>query len=64
MHACLPFTIKGHVAVITMSNAPANTWTHDSLDGLADLILDFNQDKNIYSLSHNGCGGEVFFCWG
>ena len=57
MHTCLPFTIKGHVAVITMSNAPANTWTHDSLDGLADLIQHIQPH-------HNGCGGEVFFCWG
>ena len=60
MHACIPFTIKGHVAVITMSNAPANIWTHDSLNSLADLILDFNQDKNIYSLVITGAGEKFF----
>ena len=60
MHACIPFTIKGHAGVITMSNAPANTWTHDSLDSLADLILNFNQDKNIYSLVITGAGDKFF----
>ena len=63
MNKLIPFAIEGHVAVITMTNPPANTWTRQSLDALAQLIQAFNADKNIYSLVITG-DGEKFFSAG
>lgn len=63
MNKLIPFAIEGHVAVITMTNPPANTWTRQSLDALAQLIQKFNADKNIYSLVITG-DGEKFFSAG
>ena len=63
MNPAIPYTIEGHVAVITMNNPPANTWTRDSLDALADLIKQFNANKDIYSLVITG-EGEKFFSAG
>ncbi len=60
MNTSIPHTIDGHVAVITMSNPPANTWTRASLDALAELIQAFNVDKNIYSLVITGEGDKFF----
>ena len=60
MNASIPHTIDEHVAVITMSNPPANTWTRGSLGALAELIQAFNADKNIYSLVITGEGGKFF----
>jgi len=60
MNTSIPYTIEGHVAVITMTNPPANTWTRASLDALADLIQAFNADKNIYSLVITGEGDKFF----
>ena len=60
MNTSIPYTIEGHVAVITMSNPPANTWTGLSLDALAELIQAFNADKNIYSLVITGEGDKFF----
>ena len=60
MNTSIPHTIDEHVAVITMSNPPANTWTRGSLDALAELIQAFNADKNIYSLVITGEGGKFF----
>ena len=60
MNTSIPYTIEGHVAVITMSNPPANTWTGLSLDALAELIQTFNADKNIYSLVIAGEGDKFF----
>ena len=63
MNKLIPFAIEGHVAVITMTNPPANTWTRQSLDALAQLVQAFNADKNIYSLVITG-DGEKFFSAG
>lgn len=63
MNRSIPYSIEGHVAVITLSNPPANTWTLDSLNALAQLIKRFNADKNIYSLVITGAG-DKFFCAG
>ena len=60
MNTLIPYTIEGHVAVITMSNPPANIWTRLSLDALAELIQAFNADKNIYSLVITGEGDKFF----
>ena len=63
MNKLIPFAIEGHVAVITMTNPPANTWTRQSLHALAQLIQAFNADKNIFSLVITG-DGEKFFSAG
>ncbi|RTZ17510.1 enoyl-CoA hydratase [Vibrio aquaticus] len=61
--AALPFKIENHVAVITMNNPPANTWTLESLSALKALIESFNQDKDIYAIVLTG-QGEKFFSAG
>ena len=53
----------GHVAVVTLANPPANTWTADSLSSLATLVRDLDADPAIYALVITG-GGEKFFSAG
>jgi len=52
-----------HVALITLINPPANTWTIDGLKALKQLITDLDADKNIYALVLTG-DGEKFFSAG
>lgn len=49
-----------HVAVITIDNPPANTWTRESLDALAAAIDDLNEDASIQALIVTGQGGKFF----
>ena len=63
MTAQLKLEKQGHVAVVTMSNPPANTWTKDTLVGLKELVLELNADKNIFALVLTG-EGEKFFSAG
>ncbi|MBR9872641.1 MAG: enoyl-CoA hydratase [Vibrionaceae bacterium] len=55
--------INNHIAVITMNNPPANTWTAESLNALKTLTLALNQDKDVYALVITG-NGEKFFSAG
>lgn len=41
---------RGHTAIITMNNPPANTWTPESLKQLEVLIGELNADSDIYAL--------------
>ncbi len=41
---------QGHIAVVTMNNPPANTWTEESLKGLVQVVEELNADKQIFSL--------------
>jgi len=41
---------QGNIAVITMNNPPANTWTEESLKGLAQVVKELNADRSIFSL--------------
>ena len=34
----IDLTIEGHVAILTMSNPPANTWTQDTLIALKNTV--------------------------
>jgi len=52
-----------HTALITINNPPANTWDHESLAALAEVVEGLNADKNIYSLVIHG-SGEKFFSAG
>ena len=54
---------QGHTAVITMNNPPANTWTEESLKGLAVVVEELNQDKEIYALVIRS-NSEKFFSAG
>ncbi len=54
---------RGHTALVTMNNPPANTWTADSLKGLKVLVEELNQDRDIYALVLTG-QGEKFFSAG
>ncbi|KID58769.1 enoyl-CoA hydratase [Pseudoalteromonas luteoviolacea] len=63
MSAQLKLEKRGHIAIVTMSNPPANTWTRDTLVGLKELVNELNTDKEIYSLVITG-EGEKFFSAG
>ncbi|TLX48496.1 enoyl-CoA hydratase [Pseudoalteromonas phenolica] len=63
MTAQLKLEKQGNIAVVTMSNPPANTWTRDTLVGLKNLVHELNQDKEIYALVITG-EGEKFFSAG
>lgn len=54
---------QGHVAVITITNPPANTWTEASLTQLAQEVEALNGDRDIFSLVLTG-EGEKFFSAG
>ncbi len=54
---------RGHIALVTMNNPPANTWTTQSLKGLKALVEELNQDRTIYALVLTG-QGEKFFSAG
>ncbi|WP_428460094.1 enoyl-CoA hydratase [Photobacterium makurazakiensis] len=61
--AAVQVTINNHVAVLTMNNPPANTWTKDSLNQLKEAITALNINKNVYALVITG-QGEKFFSAG
>ncbi|MEX2476728.1 enoyl-CoA hydratase [Marinobacter sp.] len=54
---------RGHIAVITINNPPANTWTAESLPALAATVQALNEDRNIFALIVTG-QGEKFFSAG
>lgn len=54
---------RGHVALVTMNNPPANTWTADSLQALVRIVGELNDDRDIWSLVLTG-EGEKFFSAG
>eukprot|EP01155_Anaeramoeba_flamelloides_P027516 Anaeramoba_flamelloidesa825897_18.p4 GENE.a825897_18~~a825897_18.p4 ORF type:complete len:154 (+),score=26.90 a825897_18:725-1186(+) len=54
---------RGHVALLTMNNPPANTWTADSLQALTRIVGELNEDRDIWSLVLTG-EGEKFFSAG
>ena len=55
--------IDGHVALITLNNPAANTFTADGLLQLTDLIGDLNRNLEVYSAVITG-QGEKFFSAG
>lgn len=63
MSAELKVQKEGSVAVITISNPPANTWTQDTLGQLKSIIGELNADKDNYALVITG-EGEKFFSAG
>lgn len=59
----LALAIDGHVATVTLSHPPANTFTRDSLSALRDLVRALDADRDIYALIVTG-EGEKFFSAG
>ncbi|MCG2581638.1 MAG: enoyl-CoA hydratase-related protein, partial [Marinobacter sp.] len=54
---------RGHIAVLTINNPPANTWTGESLAALTATIRELNEDRDIFALVVTG-QGEKFFSAG
>ncbi|WP_435103654.1 enoyl-CoA hydratase [Arhodomonas sp. AD133] len=54
---------RGHTALITMNNPPANTWTREGLIDLKRLIEELDADRDVYALVLTG-SGEKFFSAG
>ena len=54
---------RGHIAVLTIANPPANTWTADSLAALKATVENLNADRDIFALVVTG-QGEKFFSAG
>jgi enoyl-CoA hydratase/carnithine racemase len=59
----LKLEMDGHVAIVTISNPPANTWTRDSLIALRQLVQQLDLDREVYALVVTG-EGEKFFSAG
>jgi enoyl-CoA hydratase/carnithine racemase len=55
--------VRGHTALVTIDNPPANTWTPESLRSLEKLVGDLNADRKIYAMVITG-SGEKFFSAG
>ena len=56
----LQLAIDGSVAVLTIDNPPANTWTLESLNALPDLLADLESDESIRALVVTGAGEKFF----
>lgn len=54
---------RGHTAIITMNNPPANTWTAEGLSLLQSTVLELNDDRNNYALILTS-NSEKFFSAG
>ncbi|HZJ94075.1 MAG TPA: enoyl-CoA hydratase [Thiopseudomonas sp.] len=52
--------MRGHTAVLTLNNPPANTWDADMLQGIRQLVEHLNGDKDIYALVISGAGEKFF----
>jgi len=59
----LQLELRGHTALLTLANPPANTWTPASLAALRQLAADLNANREVYSLVVTG-QGEKFFSAG
>jgi enoyl-CoA hydratase/carnithine racemase len=52
--------IRGHAALLTLDNPPANTWTPESLQQLEALVRTLEADRSIYAAVIAGAGGKFF----
>ncbi|HEX5129870.1 MAG TPA: enoyl-CoA hydratase [Usitatibacter sp.] len=52
--------IRGHTALITIDNPPANTWTPESLRDMEALVANLEQDRDIYAAVVTGAGAKFF----
>lgn len=56
----LQLTRHGAVAVITLANPPANTWSEQILQALALRVADLNSDASVRALVLTGAGPKFF----
>lgn len=63
MSSLIQLEKRDHIAIITINNPPANTWTRDSLTALSETVGALNSDSDIYALVVTG-QGEKFFSAG
>ena len=59
----LDVKIDRHIAILTLNNPPANTWTVESLNSLTKLVSDLNANRQVQALVVYG-QGEKFFSAG
>ncbi len=59
----LKLEVDGSTAVVTIDNPSANVWDVESLEGLRELVLGLNDEKDVYALVITG-QGEKFFSAG
>ncbi|MDP8985150.1 MAG: enoyl-CoA hydratase [Pseudomonadota bacterium] len=53
-------SIEGHVALITLNNPPANTFTAEDLEQLARLVDELNGNLDVYAAVVSGQGDKFF----
>lgn len=63
MTAQIKLEREAHIAKLTISNPPANTWTLESLNQLKELAIELSNERSIYALVLTG-EGEKFFSAG
>ncbi|WP_028112015.1 enoyl-CoA hydratase [Ferrimonas kyonanensis] len=51
---------RDHIALVTINNPPANTWTLQSLGELEQLVAELNADSSVYALVLTGEGDKFF----
>ncbi|MEM9315990.1 MAG: enoyl-CoA hydratase [Pseudomonadota bacterium] len=56
----LKLEIQGHTALVTVDNPAANTWDTESLPALRDLVLDLNEQADVFALVVTGAGDKFF----
>jgi enoyl-CoA hydratase/carnithine racemase len=59
-YANLEVEKSGHVAIATIANPPANTWTADGLAAMERLVADLEADRHVYALVVTGQGIKFF----
>jgi enoyl-CoA hydratase/carnithine racemase len=59
----LKVDVRGHTALVTIDNPPANTWDEENLAGLQALVDACSADRDIYAIVVTG-QGEKFFSAG
>jgi enoyl-CoA hydratase len=57
------YTVTDGIAIIEISNLPANTYSYEMMSQLDDAILKARFDENVHVLLLHGAG-EKFFCAG
>ncbi|MBA2284242.1 MAG: enoyl-CoA hydratase/isomerase family protein [Ktedonobacteraceae bacterium] len=57
------YSVTNGIAVIELSNAPANTYSYEMMSQLDEAILQARFDENVHVLVLRGAG-EKFFCAG
>jgi enoyl-CoA hydratase/carnithine racemase len=56
----IDYNVDGHVALITLNNPSANTFTEEGLRQIKELIRDMNTDLDVYAAVITGQGDKFF----